>query len=1056
MTSTTALHFGPEWMRAKPARPAAGGTDGSPASGLLPPAASYASSLAARADGGQGLRYTRDELIQIWKDGSRGELSPEVERWDGVVGDDPHDPAGLHDMDEHEKKLYAQSLNSDGHLRRRQSQDALALTMPGTSPGSGKFHGPSSPLRERPFGGLVGRRRDSDAAQGGYMPRRLSQSGGINGPLSPSLASPRPRMDGWLQRKKTGLDGNKPDEAPREGDPADNPTDGGNGHTNSKPDERQGQQQAPRANAQDPGLGAPEPAPQDVGQARDASNGYGNPANGAPAPPPVVQAPPLPPPETINWSYKDPTGTIQGPFNGRLMQDWYDKGFFPAELTMKRTEIDADWRLVREWEVLGGKRFFLAQLPVQEPAPPGLGLGIGASPLLPSAVAQPQPVAARPSPSPQAKFATTSEAFQRAPQPSRTSTLDTAGSESTNSSYNAAYGQADSGFGAVRAPRFNAANDATAPVPIGGYSGRTWDQNGTFQENGSYGTNNFNGVASSSPSTSFSQSSFAAAPATTPYGAIGTAPGQRGYARAFGSEGAGLPLGSTALNQDASALGLGRPSVLPSGARSRGTSYASDTAWQTADASPFVQQPRLGGQPVDPAIVSATRGADFAAPGRPTQTRQQSQPASWYYPSQPQEDSAWGTAPQSVTEHPLVQEPVAIERGVPTPPLLEPTPPPAATSAPVDIPKRGKAASGPAPIAKPAAPLPLAQQSPAPTFAQPVKGAWAKPAEEVPKAKPTLRDIQEAEARQAEAARKAAAAPKPVSAPRTNSADVQTITTSWGLPTSKAGQAPPRPATEVSPLTPAGGVAPSTPTPVAGVWTNAAKPAAVAKKSVKEIQEEEERRKRVAAKDSEIIAGAKRGYASTATKAPTPSVWTTVGASGKTNPIVAAARPAAAAVAASPVPAAARVANGGASRPPTQPAHAKQPSVSKAAEEFVAPSADFMKWLRDALKDMSDVNLDEFMRLLLTFPINPQDPGVVETIAEMVYMYSSTMDGRRFAAEFCTRRKADAGAKKGPMITNPAAKQTMVAEVVKSQPKPAPVQSEWKAASGKKKRGGKQ
>lgn len=81
------------------------------------------------------------------------------------------------------------------------------------------------------------------------------------------------------------------------------------------------------------------------------------------------------------------------------------------------------------------------------------------------------------------------------------------------------------------------------------------------------------------------------------------------------------------------------------------------------------------------------------------------------------------------------------------------------------------------------------------------------------------------------------------------------------------------------------------------------------------------------------------------------------------------------------------------------------------------------------------------MRLLLTFPIDPRDPSVIETIADTVYMYSSTMDGRRFAAEFCARRKVDAAAKKGPMITNPATKQNMVAEGELTCSSPRPLQA---------------
>ena len=45
--------------------------------------------------------------------------------------------------------------------------------------------------------------------------------------------------------------------------------------------------------------------------------------------------------------------------------------------------------------------------------------------------------------------------------------------------------------------------------------------------------------------------------------------------------------------------------------------------------------------------------------------------------------------------------------------------------------------------------------------------------------------------------------------------------------------------------------------------------------------------------------------------------------------------------------------------------------------------------------------------MLLSFPLNPS-PDVTVMIAEAVYANRSSLDGRRFAADFVTRRKADA------------------------------------------------
>lgn len=50
--------------------------------------------------------------------------------------------------------------------------------------------------------------------------------------------------------------------------------------------------------------------------------------------------------------------------------------------------------------------------------------------------------------------------------------------------------------------------------------------------------------------------------------------------------------------------------------------------------------------------------------------------------------------------------------------------------------------------------------------------------------------------------------------------------------------------------------------------------------------------------------------------------------------------------------------------------------------------------------------------MLLTFPVEPSSSNAkveqLEIISDSVYANSSTLDGRRFAQEFYTKRKADA------------------------------------------------
>lgn len=75
--------------------------------------------------------------------------------------------------------------------------------------------------------------------------------------------------------------------------------------------------------------------------------------------------------------------------------------------------------------------------------------------------------------------------------------------------------------------------------------------------------------------------------------------------------------------------------------------------------------------------------------------------------------------------------------------------------------------------------------------------------------------------------------------------------------------------------------------------------------------------------------------------------------------------------------------------------------------------------------------------MLLTFPIDPPAANradTLEIISDSVYANSSTLDGRRFAQEFYTRRKADVAANKAG-AGKPVAKISSLADVLKTQPK---------------------
>jgi hypothetical protein len=74
------------------------------------------------------------------------------------------------------------------------------------------------------------------------------------------------------------------------------------------------------------------------------------------------------------------------------------------------------------------------------------------------------------------------------------------------------------------------------------------------------------------------------------------------------------------------------------------------------------------------------------------------------------------------------------------------------------------------------------------------------------------------------------------------------------------------------------------------------------------------------------------------------------------------------------------------------------------------PSEDFLKWCKLSLRNLNaGVNSDEILQMLLSFPV---DNSCSEIIQDIIYANSTSMDGRRFASDFVTRRKADMDGKK--------------------------------------------
>ncbi|KAI9316203.1 hypothetical protein BX666DRAFT_1817160, partial [Dichotomocladium elegans] len=80
-------------------------------------------------------------------------------------------------------------------------------------------------------------------------------------------------------------------------------------------------------------------------------------------------------------------------------------------------------------------------------------------------------------------------------------------------------------------------------------------------------------------------------------------------------------------------------------------------------------------------------------------------------------------------------------------------------------------------------------------------------------------------------------------------------------------------------------------------------------------------------------------------------------------------------------------------------------NASKNEGEQKPPSEEFTRWCRQSLRGLNaGVNADEILQMLLSFPL---DNSSAEIMQDIIYANSTSMDGRRFAAEFMKRRKAD-------------------------------------------------
>ena len=235
-------------------------------------------------------------------------------------------------------------------------------------------------------------------------------------------------------------------------------------------------------------------------------------------------------------------------------------------------------------------------------------------------------------------------------------------------------------------------------------------------------------------------------------------------------------------------------------------------------------------------------------------------------------------------------------------------------------------------------------------------------------------------------------------------------------------------------------------------WANASS----AKKTLKEIQEEEARQqdKRLIAQRTTGTPIASKGYAGSVNpnRVVSPSAnaggsWSVIGKEGKATPLeVAAPSPSVVRSASTQsvklAPASVTI------RLPAVNGKTKATVVAASAPELdsPAPSAELLKWMRSALTGLTvpsmpvtsgflvlkRLTVEDFINMLLQFPVNA-DPSTMEIISDAVYANSRTLDGRRFAESFVLKRKADIAI--GPSLAAATSAPKSAADILKMQPK---------------------
>ncbi|KAI0394175.1 hypothetical protein F5Y17DRAFT_429174 [Xylariaceae sp. FL0594] len=732
-----------------------------------------------------------------------------------------------------------------------------------------------------------------------------------------------------------------------------------------------------------------------------------------PSEPPSAQARTMVMPDRMRWTYLDPQGNVQGPFTGLEMNDWYKANFFTPDLRVKKVEdleFEPLGQLIRR---IGNSRepFLVPQIGIPHGPPAQSG------PFSPNAsgVIQPPLVGAFPS-------------FGRTLTAEEQNNLERRKQEEQ--------------YLMARQREYLTSQQAMGRMPLQGVPG----------------LNHHSSAHSLHSQPSFgSMSSPMAVPPQAPIGPIGTGGSffdslATRQPAAHGNSGPGLDV----FREDELTRLTGTERQVLASMHNQGAPGGS-LPQQTANVpSPTSnersQLPAVGdlvddnegfrdrlqefknlraqhdAEEQDRALTSQYNAGEDAAPQASRPNKGSEQQAVVEPPTESVAEKKKSEPAQSSKEFKEYQQAQAAIAAAKLSGLPLPfPPPPSGTPLPAPAPQRIRSNLPEQYAASSRSGTPDVSSA---TSAQvPTLAPWAKDGNTESHKGPSLKEIQQAEALKAAKAEEAAAQARRAMLEQEAAREREKAAAAApGLPTTSTwGAASPVTTGPVSsPWVKPAGVRGATPTP------SAASAASDKKKTLAEIQREEEARKQkareLAAQSGLAATGAKR-YADLASKTTTATVsnsatgnstasatatasgWATVGAGGKVK-----------APPAGPATQVRSSSTTGLKPTPTVAAPPARPVVksttSTAGGSRQEAMEEFTKWVhsqlvRGGITGVTDI--DNFVSSLMHFP------PTVDVISDAIYATSKTMDGRHFAQEFIRRKKlAENGVVEKQPVSSPS------------------------------------